>query len=43
MRVLTAHLLGVARANAIQWPLDFGAIVWLKCVRGEWLLVRWNA
>ena len=43
MRVLTAHLLGVARANAIQWPLDFGAIVWLKRVRGEWLLVRWNA
>ena len=31
------------RANAIQWPLDFGAIVWLKRVRNEWLLVRWNA
>ncbi|MEA3113368.1 MAG: alpha-ribazole phosphatase [Caballeronia sp.] len=43
MRVLTAHLLGVPRANAIQWPLDFGAIVWLKRVRNEWLLVRWNA
>jgi alpha-ribazole phosphatase len=43
MRVLTGHLLGVARANAIQWPLDFDAIVWLKRVRGEWLLVRWNA
>ena len=43
MRVLTAHLLGVSRANAIQWPLDFGAIVWLKRVRNEWLLVRWNA
>jgi alpha-ribazole phosphatase len=43
MRVLTAQLLGVARANAIQWPLDFGAIVWLRRVRGEWLLVRWNA
>jgi len=43
IRVLTAHLLGVSRANAIQWPLDFGAIVWLKRVRDEWLLVRWNA
>jgi alpha-ribazole phosphatase len=43
MRVLTGHLLGVKRANVIQWPLDFGAIVWLKRVRGEWLLVRWNA
>jgi len=40
---LTAHLLGVPRANAIQWSLDFGAIVWLKRVRDEWLLVRWNA
>ena len=30
IRVLTAHLLGVPRANAIQWPLDFGAIVWLE-------------
>jgi alpha-ribazole phosphatase len=43
IRVLTAYLLGVPRANAIQWSLDFGAIVWLKRVRDEWLLVRWNA
>jgi alpha-ribazole phosphatase len=43
IRVLTGYLLGVPRANAIQWPLDFGAIVWLKRVRNEWLLVRWNA
>jgi alpha-ribazole phosphatase len=43
IRVLTGHLLGIKRANVIQWPLDFGAIVWLKRVRGEWLLVRWNA
>jgi len=43
IRVLTAHLLGIPRANAIQWPLDFGAIAWLKRVRNEWLLVRWNA
>jgi alpha-ribazole phosphatase len=42
IRVLTGHLLGIKRANVIQWPLDFGAIVWLKRVRGEWLLVRWN-
>lgn len=43
MRVLTGHLLGIARANVIQWPLDFGAIVWLRRARGQWLLVRWNA
>ena len=43
MRVLTAQLLGVPRANAIQWPLDFGAIVWLKRVRRGFVLVRWNA
>jgi alpha-ribazole phosphatase len=43
IRVLTGQLLGVSRANVIQWPLDFGAIVWLRRVRGEWLLVRWNA
>lgn len=43
IRVLTAHLLGIARANAIQWPLDFGAIVWLRRVRNEFVLVRWNA
>jgi alpha-ribazole phosphatase len=43
MRVLTGHLLGLKRANVIQWPLDFGTVVWLKRVRGEWLLVRWNA
>jgi alpha-ribazole phosphatase len=43
IRVLTGQLLGIKRANVIQWPLDFGAIVWLRRVRGEWLLVRWNA
>ncbi|CAH2771396.1 MAG: Alpha-ribazole-5'-phosphate phosphatase (EC [uncultured Caballeronia sp.] len=42
IRVLTSHLLGVRRVNAIQWPLDFGAIVWLKRVRNEWLC-WWNA
>jgi len=43
IRVLTGHLLGIKRANVIQWPMDFSAIVWLRRVRGEWLLVRWNA
>jgi len=43
VRVLAAHLLGIARENALQWPLDFGAVVWFRRVRGEWVLVRWNA
>ncbi|WP_321792333.1 alpha-ribazole phosphatase [Caballeronia sp. J97] len=43
VRVLAAHLLGIAREHALQWPLDFGAIVWFRRVRGQWLLVRWNA
>ncbi|SAK81025.1 phosphoglycerate mutase family protein [Caballeronia glebae] len=43
VRVLAAHLLGVARETALQWPLDFGAIVWFRRVRGQWLLARWNA
>jgi alpha-ribazole phosphatase len=43
VRVLAAHLLGIARENALQWPLDFGAIAWFRRVRGTWLLVRWNA
>ncbi|SAK39642.1 phosphoglycerate mutase [Caballeronia temeraria] len=43
VRVLAAHLLGIARESALQWPLDFGAIVWFRRVRGQWLIVRWNA
>ncbi|TCK44484.1 alpha-ribazole phosphatase [Paraburkholderia sp. BL8N3] len=43
IRVLAARLLNVPHASAMRWPLDFGAIVWLRRVRGEWLLVRWNA
>ncbi|SAK58662.1 alpha-ribazole phosphatase [Caballeronia ptereochthonis] len=43
VRVLAAHLLGVSRENALQWPLDFGALAWFRRVRGQWLLVRWNA
>jgi alpha-ribazole phosphatase len=43
VRVLAAHLLGVSREHALQWPLDFGAIAWFRRVRGQWLLVRWNA
>jgi alpha-ribazole phosphatase len=27
----------------LQWPLDYGAIVYLRRARDEWLLVRWNA
>jgi alpha-ribazole phosphatase len=42
-RLLAAHLLGIAREHALQWPLDFGAIVWFRRVRGTWLLARWNA
>ncbi|SAK50743.1 phosphoglycerate mutase family protein [Caballeronia hypogeia] len=43
VRVLAAHLLGVERETALQWPLDFGAIAGFRRVRDEWLLVRWNA
>jgi alpha-ribazole phosphatase len=43
IRVLTARLLDAKQASVLQWPLDHGAIVWLKRVRDEWLLVRWNA
>jgi alpha-ribazole phosphatase len=42
MRVLAAHLLGIGRADALQWALDFGGIVWLRRVAGAWALVRWN-
>ena len=43
VRVLAAHLLGISREKALQWPLDFGGIAWFRRVRGQWLLVRWNA
>jgi alpha-ribazole phosphatase len=43
VRVLAAHLLGIGRADALQWALDFGGIVWLRRVAGAWALVRWNA
>jgi alpha-ribazole phosphatase len=43
IRVLAGHLLGIAPSNAIQWPLDFAGIVWLKRVGETWLLVKWNA
>ncbi|BAN22406.1 alpha-ribazole phosphatase [Caballeronia insecticola] len=43
VRVLAAHLLGLARDDTLQWPLDFCAIAWFRRVRGRWLLVRWNA
>ncbi len=43
MRVLAAHMLKLDRANVLQWPIDFGGIAWFRRVRGEWLLVRWNA
>jgi alpha-ribazole phosphatase len=43
VRVLAAHLLGISRDKALQWPLDFGGIAWFRQVRGQWLLARWNA
>ncbi|KND60441.1 Alpha-ribazole-5'-phosphate phosphatase [Candidatus Burkholderia verschuerenii] len=43
IRVLTAHLLGIARADVLQWPLAFGGIVWLKRIGETWALARWNA
>ncbi|MDR5756250.1 histidine phosphatase family protein [Caballeronia sp. LZ035] len=43
MRLLAAHVLGIAHEHALQWPLDFNGIAWFRRVRGQWLLVRWNA
>ena len=43
VRVLAAHLLGIARESALQWPLDLGGLAWFRRVHGQWLLVRWNA
>jgi alpha-ribazole phosphatase len=43
MRVLAAHLFGISYENALQWSIDFGGVGWFRCVRGEWVLVRWNA
>ncbi|KNH09867.1 Alpha-ribazole-5'-phosphate phosphatase [Candidatus Burkholderia brachyanthoides] len=43
MRVLTAHLLGIARAGVLQWPLAFGGIVCLRRSGDGWALARWNA
>jgi alpha-ribazole phosphatase len=43
MRVLTAHVLGIGVDGALQWPLDFGGIVWLRRVAKRWVIVRWNA
>ncbi|SAK74699.1 phosphoglycerate mutase family protein [Caballeronia fortuita] len=42
VRVLAAHLLGIARESALQWPLEFGGIVWFRRVRDQWVVVRWN-
>ncbi|KMY85358.1 Alpha-ribazole-5'-phosphate phosphatase [Candidatus Paraburkholderia calva] len=43
MRVLTAHLLGIAPAGVLQWPLAFGGIVCLRRSGNGWALARWNA
>jgi alpha-ribazole phosphatase len=43
IRVLTGYLLGVEPSSAIQWPLDFAGIVWIRRVGEAWVLVRWNA
>jgi alpha-ribazole phosphatase len=43
MRVLAAYLLGIGRASALQWPLDFAGIAWFRRVGDTWALVRWNA
>ena len=43
MRVLAAYLLRVDPASVLQWALEFGAIVQLRRVGGEWRVVRWNA
>lgn len=43
IRVLVANLLGISKEKTIQWPIDFGAVVWLRRSREGWTLTKWNA
>jgi alpha-ribazole phosphatase len=45
MRAMTACALGLPLSRCVRWPLEYGALVWLRreARSGTWLLVRWNA
>lgn len=45
IRAITARSLELPLARCLRWPLEFGALVWLRreSAGGPWLLVRWNA
>jgi alpha-ribazole phosphatase len=45
IRAMTACALGLPLARCVRWPLEYGALVWLRreARGGSWLLVRWNA
>jgi alpha-ribazole phosphatase len=44
MRAITAHSLELPLARCARWPLEYGALVWLRreAAGGPWVLVRWN-
>jgi alpha-ribazole phosphatase len=42
IRVLAGYLLGIELLLAIRWVIDFGGIVWVRKVHGQWVLVGWN-
>jgi len=45
IRTVTARALGMPLARCVRWPLEMGAIVWLRydAFSAQWLLSRWNA
>ena len=45
IRAVTACLLDLPLSRCTRWPLQYGALVWLRreAADGPWLLVRWNA
>jgi alpha-ribazole phosphatase len=45
IRAITACSLDLPLSRCARWPLEFGALVWLRreAAGGPWLLVRWNA
>ncbi len=45
IRAMTACALGLPLSRCARWPLEYGALVWLRreARGGPWLLARWNA
>jgi alpha-ribazole phosphatase len=44
IRAITARALDLPLSRCVRWPLEFGALVWLRrnAADGPWVLVRWN-